>query len=92
MFYSEKVRDFVLHIAEKGFITKRSQNFYGSMAYYLAIWNLRDGGLIISDGVDKTRQKIWKMTPKGNKFVKLLRQNSKIEEEMDKLVRMEVVD
>jgi hypothetical protein len=91
MFDSEKVRDFVKMTLKQGFITKRSQKLYGSMGYYLAIWNLRDAGVIAEDGYDESKQKIWKLTLVGQKLAKLFMEADELNKKIDKLVRREVI-
>jgi hypothetical protein len=92
MFESEKMHEFVLHISKRGFVTKKSQDFFGSMGYYMAIWNLRDAGMIKEDGFDESNQKIWKLTPNGNKLAEYFRQMQEIQKNLDKLVNREVLE
>jgi predicted transcriptional regulator len=86
MFESEKLREFVLHISKQGSVTKKTQKFYGSMGYYMAIWNLRDAGMVIEDGFDEEKQKVWKLTEQGDKLAKLFKQLRIVNGEIEELV------
>jgi len=63
----------LFEIYKKGGVTKKSQStFLSSMGFYMSIWSLRDKGLIKESGYDNNRQKIWVLTEKGEKFIKLI--------------------
>jgi len=91
----EKLKtDFLIHIREKGFVTKKTQKMFSGLGYYLMIWALRDRGWIREDGFNESREKIWRLTPKGNEISRLLveRKNiyektlKAIEEKIDRIV------
>jgi len=86
MFESERVRQFVLLIFKHGAVTKKTQSLYGTHNYYLAIWNLRDAGMIVEDGVDESNQKVWRLTEKGLRLAKLFADLKLIDEKIDRLV------
>lgn len=56
-----------------GDITRATQKSYRSrLGYYLAIWSLRDMGLIEENGFDKDRKKFWTLTGDGEEIVDLI--------------------
>lgn len=70
---TEKVMNFLHTIKENGGkITKKDQNMYGSVAYYLMIQYLKKNGLVVHNGNTTTNQKIWKLSKKGSKVVDII--------------------
>jgi len=56
----------LMHINNKGFVTKDTRPFLTTMRYYNYLWSLRDMNLIECNGVDEnTQQKKWQLTEKG---------------------------
>jgi hypothetical protein len=87
---SKQLVRLVLHIRDKGFLTKRNQKIFSGLGYYLATWKLRDEKIIYNDGVtgERANEKIWKLTDKGKLLADLLERqillNKKIDEELRK--------
>jgi len=56
-----------------GKITKKEQDMYDAIRYYIMISYLKKNNLITCDGVDEeTNQKIWKFTEKGKRVADLI--------------------
>lgn len=69
---------FILHIFNRGFITKKTQNIFHGLGYYMMIWSLRDNKIVYEDGVNVDNEKVWRLTEKGKKIGSLLRKRQEI--------------
>jgi predicted transcriptional regulator len=68
---NERTINFIMLLRKKGGITKKNAGM-GFMSYYSLIWKLRDVGLVYENGIDKSNQKIWSLTNKGERLAGLL--------------------
>jgi len=64
----------LLFINENGKITKRERIDISLPSFYMAIWSLREKGLVQSNSVNDKNQKIWTLTKKGEEVVKKLKE------------------
>ncbi len=70
---TQKVMNFLLIIRENGGkITRKEQDMYDAVRYYIMVSYLRKNELITCDGVDDNNQKIWKFTQKGEKVADII--------------------
>lgn len=70
---TEKVMNFLLIMKENGGkITKKEQNMYDAVRYYIMMSYLKKNDLVICDGVDDRNQKIWTLTKKGSKVADIM--------------------
>jgi predicted transcriptional regulator len=73
MLLSEKVQDFILHMySQNGEVRKETQYLIG-IQYYTMCWYLRDKKIIEVKKVNKKKQKVWKLTKKGNELAELIK-------------------
>jgi hypothetical protein len=79
------VRRFVLHILKKGFVTKKTQDFYSGIGYYLMTWHLRDNGIIVCDGIEQNK-KTWRLTPKGQKLAMLFQEMEEVNKKIEEMI------
>lgn len=76
---TEKVMNFLLIMKENGGkITRKEQNMYDAVRYYIMMSYLKKNDLVICDGVDDSNQKIWRLTEKGNKVTDIIDQLRRI--------------
>ena len=77
---TDKIMNFILVIYKNGYI-KRSLQSYDPVRYYTMIYYLRSNGLIYHDGNDERNQKVWKLTDKGLKVAKIIKELKEILDE-----------
>jgi len=70
---TEKVMNFLMLMKENGGkITRKEQDMYDAIRYYIMMSYLKKNELVICDGINDYNEKIWKLTPKGEKVVDIL--------------------
>jgi hypothetical protein len=80
---SDTLIEFLLQFKKKGSITKKTQTMFSGLGYYLAIWRLRDDGLILNDGITNRNEKVWRLTERGRDIIQLLEKRVSVEKEIE---------
>jgi len=71
----------IMKIIDKyNYVVRSKQKFYSTLGYNLAIWFLRDIGIIEENGINKRREKRWIFTEKGRKIMNHLKEIEKLTE------------
>ena len=77
---------------EDGYITTKSQRVWASsISFYLTVRKLEAHGLVESSMLN-SREKVWKLTEKGLKAVKVLKKIDELNEELGRLIYGEAQD
>jgi hypothetical protein len=70
---TQKVMDFLILVRQNNnVITKNEQKIYDDVRFYIMTNYITRIGLIHCNGLNAHQQKIWKLTPKGERIAELL--------------------
>jgi|GEM_PF-3320836 hypothetical protein len=78
---TKKIINFLETIREKKKVTGKDYSKMHREQYWLITRYLRDNGIIIVDGINDRNERMWVLTPKGEKLAELSIQIKKIMEE-----------
>jgi len=67
---TSKLVDFILFVYTNGYVTRSNQNIIKGTMFYLLVWELRDKGILVYDGIVNGR-KAWKLSGKGEELAKI---------------------
>ena len=63
----ERMIRLIKQMYEQGFVTRKTQNLYSNIQFYMVIWKLRNLKIVREDGIYKNNKK-WVLTEKGKKL------------------------